>query len=138
MTPNRRSRLRRGAVLVETAIVLPVAVLLLLGTTIAGLGVFRSNQIACLAREGSRWASAHGPKYQTDQKKAAATAADVVTNAVQPRMVGLDPTRLTSTLTWNMGQTPPTVTFELSYTWVPEGLFSPVTFTSASTQLITY
>lgn len=138
MRPERPGRNRRGTALAEAAVVYPVAILLVIGTMIAALGIFRRNQIACLAREGARWASVHGPKYQADQQKAAPTAADVVANAVTPRMVGLDPNRLTPALSWNTAQTPPTVTFSLSYQWVPETLFPTRTFVSTSTQPITY
>ena len=138
MRSRRRPRRRRGATLVEAAIVLPVTILLFLGTIIVGLGVYRYNEVAYLAREGSRWASVHGPKYQADQKQSAPTASDVVTNAVVPHMAGLTLANLTPALTWNTGQTPATVTFTLSYRWVPEAFLAPVTFTSTSTQLITY
>mgnify|MGYP001151070634 CR=1 FL=1 len=149
MIKRRRSTNRRGAVLVETAIVLPVTILLLLGTMVAGLGVFRYNQIAYLTRLGARWASVHGPNYQTDQKKSAPTAADVMAGAVTPYLSGINAGDLTPTLTWNTGATPATVTFRLSYRWLPEISYasflpkgatttSAVTLSSTSTQLITY
>jgi hypothetical protein len=30
------------------------------------------------------------------------------------------------------------VTFTLNYYWIPEAYFSPITFTSTSTQIVTY
>lgn len=138
-TTNKSARTRqRASVIVESAIVLPILMLLLLGTIVVGLGVFRRNQIAYLAREGSRWATVHGPGYSTDQKLPLPTNTDVLTNAVVPRMSGLNTQNLTSTLTWNTGVSPQTVSFTLNYRWVPEAFFSPITFTSTSTQLITY
>jgi hypothetical protein len=135
--------------MVETAIVLPLTVGMFLGTTVAGLGVHRYNQVAFLARQGSRWASVHGPTYQTDQNKSAPTANDVMTNAVVPYLSGINRSDLTPTLTWNTTDTPATVSFKLDYSWLPEmpltSVFSagatqatPVTFTSKSTQVITY
>ena len=46
--------------------VYPVTILLLLGTVVLGLGVFRYQQVQCLAREGARYASVHGPQYAAD------------------------------------------------------------------------
>lgn len=54
------SRPSRGTNAVEAAIALPVAFLLILGTCVIGLGVFRYQQVASLAREGARYASVHG------------------------------------------------------------------------------
>ena len=124
--------------MVESAFVLPVALSLIMGTIIAGLGVFRYHQLAYLAREGSRWASVRGPTYQTDQNASPATASDVMAGAVTPQMAGLSPSLLTSTLTWNTAASPPTVTFKLTYSWVPEAILPSTTFTSTSTQIITY
>ena len=46
---------RRGVSAVEAAVVYPITMLLLLGTVVLGLGVFRYQQIQSLAmREGSR------------------------------------------------------------------------------------
>lgn len=124
--------------MLEAAFVLPVVILLILGTIVIGLGVSRYHQIAYLAREGSRWASVHGPTYQSEQKVSAPTASSVVAAAVTPKMSGLAANRLTSTLTWNTSASPPTVTFKLTYVWVPEAILPATTFTSTSTQLITY
>ncbi|MBS0265743.1 MAG: pilus assembly protein [Planctomycetes bacterium] len=51
---------RRGATLVETAIVLAVFLLLILGTVDLGLAVFRYNVLSEAARTGARVASVHG------------------------------------------------------------------------------
>jgi Flp pilus assembly protein TadG len=131
-------RSRRGATLVEAAIVLPATVLLFVGTTVVGLGVYRYNQIAYLARQGSRWASVHGPTYQSDQKVSAPTAEDVISNAVVPQMNGMSRSDLTGTLTWDLHSSPATVKFKLEYNWVPEISFSPPTFSSTPTQAIKF
>jgi Flp pilus assembly protein TadG len=57
---------RPGAVLVETAVVLPVVLLLLLGLLVGGMGVVRYQEVAHLAREGARYASTHAGRYAED------------------------------------------------------------------------
>ena len=127
-------RIRRGVYVLEHAIVFPVMSFFLFGGFISGLGVFRYQQVSMLAREGARWASVHGPTYQMENTKSAPTSQDVYNNAVSPRMVGLDPTQLTCALT----MTSNTATVTVTYGWVPEALFSPITFSSTSTMPITY
>jgi Flp pilus assembly protein TadG len=135
---NRRRR--RGTAIVEQAIVCPMMILLFLGTFILGLGVFRYQQISMLAREGARWASVHGPTYQAENPSTAPiTSQNVYNNAVAPKMVGLNPAELTCTLTPTpMTSTATTATVTVTYYWVPESLFSPITFSSTSTMPITY
>ena len=133
MRQRRHRTRRRGVVLAETAVVYSVALLLLIGMIIAGLGVFRYQQLSALAREGARWASVHGPTYQSEQNKSAPTSDDVYTNAIAPKMVGLDPTQVS----YALSTTTNTVTVTLSYQWVPEAFFGPVTLTSTSTMPIT-
>jgi hypothetical protein len=54
---------RRGAALVEFALVAPLVFLLLLGLIVGSFGVYRYLQVAALAREASRWAAVHGADY---------------------------------------------------------------------------
>lgn len=115
-----------------------LALLLVLGTIILGMGVFRYHQIAWLAREGARWAAVHGPTYQSEQTQSAPTAQSVLSNAVTPKIVALNTAKLSATLTWNTSASPPTVSFKLTYSWVPEAYLSAVTITSTSTQVIMY
>ncbi len=131
---TRPRRRRRGAVLVESTFAYVVILLLTLGTIVMGLGVFRYQELAWLAREGSQWAAVHGPTYQREQGAAAPTGGDVLTNAIAPRMVMLSPSALTCTLTMTNG----TATVSLSYAWTPEAYFSPVTLRSTSASMITY
>lgn len=61
--PSRRQTspaARRGAVLVETAIVLSVFLLLILGTLDLGIATYRYNMISQVARQGVRQAAVHG------------------------------------------------------------------------------
>jgi Flp pilus assembly protein TadG len=119
---------------VEAALVYPVVFLFILGLASAGMGIFRYQEVASLAREGSRYASTHGRQYQAETGKPAATAADVHENAILPKAVGLDTTQLASSVTWNSNNQPPnsTVTVTVTYKWKPE-VFLLGTFTLSST-----
>lgn len=136
--PNRpRSPRRRGVVLLESGIVYSVTLLLLLGVMIMGLGVFQYQQLTALAREGARWASVRGPKYQSEQSASAITAADILNNAVLPRAAVLDSTALKCSLdstAWGKGQASVTLT----YTWTPAAYWSPVTLNSTAVAPILY
>ncbi len=139
----KRLRRARGVVLAEAGVVYSVAILLLLGTMIVGLGVFRSAQVAWLANEGARWAAVHGPSYQANAHASAPSSADVLTYLnTSPKKLLVDQTKLTATLTWNTSATPKTVTFRLDYRWVPKtfvtGKSTTYTFSSTSSQVILY
>ena len=66
MLRRANSQKRRGATLVEAAIVYSVLFQLLIGMIVGGLGVFRYQQVASLAREGARYASVRGTQYATN------------------------------------------------------------------------
>jgi Flp pilus assembly protein TadG len=104
---RRHPRDRRGVTTVEAAAAYSVTLMLIMGITITGLGVFRYQQLASLSRAGARWASVHGPQYQSDQNTSAITSADVMNYLNPPsgggRVVGLTPADLTCTLTMPTG-----------------------------------
>lgn len=52
-------RPQRGQTLVETALILPVFVLVISGIIVIGLGVFYQQQVTNIAREGARYAAIH-------------------------------------------------------------------------------
>jgi Flp pilus assembly protein TadG len=146
------TRNRPAAVTLETALVLPVMVTFLLCIVVGGYGVFRYQQMALLAREGSRYAAVHGGQYAQDTGNAAATAQDVYNNAILPHAVNLDLTKLSYSVTWNSSNMPTspsssdyskatqnTVTVTVSYQWLPE-LYSagPITLSSSSTLPMSY
>jgi Flp pilus assembly protein TadG len=106
MIRSRSPRRWRGTTTVELAIVSPVLLVVLFGLVICALGVFRYQQVAALAREGARWASLHGAQYSQETGNPAATAVDVYNNAIAPKMVGLDPSSLTYSVTWNSHNNP--------------------------------
>jgi Flp pilus assembly protein TadG len=130
---------RRGALILECALVYPITFLLIFGLIIAGLGVFRYQEVGFLAREGSRYASLHGAAYQQATGKTAATPADVYNNAILPKTVALNPSQLTYTVTWlpdnKQGST---VTVKVTYHWVPEAFLPSMNLSSASTVPVIY
>jgi Flp pilus assembly protein TadG len=134
-----RAASRRGTTIVECALVYPLTVFLIFGLIISGMGVFRYQEMAALAREGARYAIVHGSKYQQVTGQPAATAADVYNNVLLPKMVSLDPARLTYSVTWTPDKRPgSTVQVQLTYHWVPEVFLGGIDLTSTSTMTISY
>ena len=143
MIAKRNRPDRRGAAALEAAVVYPVAMLLLIGTVVVGIAVFRYEQLQALAREGARYASVHGPTYATEQNSSYATSSTVLTY-VETMTAGIQSNALSCTVTWAPNppttSTPSTVTVQLSYSWSPEGYLPPqaVSMTAASTMPVTY
>ena len=130
---------RRGTHAVECAIIFPLLFLLVLGLFVGGTGVFRYQEVASLAREGARYASVRGYKYQQVTGKPAATADDVFNNAISPRAVILDPSQLSYNVTWNPdNKQGSTVTVQVTYQWVPEAYLGGITLGSTSTMPVSY
>src|SRR5579883_203583 len=132
---------RSGTSMIELAVVGPVVFLLLLGLLIGGYGIFRYQQIARLARDGSRWASVRGTQYAHDTGNTAATAQDVHDQVIAPNAAGFDLSKLTSSVTWNSSNSPyhmatvngsnvqvaNTVTVTVTYQWIPEAFLGGMT-----------
>ena len=142
---------RRGTSTVDFAITCPIVFFLVFAIIVGGMGVFRYQSVAALAREGARWASVHGGQYAEEKDQPAATAADIYTNAMAPGAVGLDPSQLTYTVSWNHSNMPlyvdedaenpvgNTVTVTVTYQWMPEMYIAgPITLTSTSTAQMQY
>ncbi len=122
---------------VECSIVYPVTFLLIIGTIIMGLGIFRYQQVQALAHEGARYASVRGPAYAAATGNALATASSVQTY-LGGMAVGLNGFQCTS-VTYSSTTLPCTVTVTLSYTWKPEGIFAAsITWTPSATSEVTY
>jgi Flp pilus assembly protein TadG len=102
-------RQRRGATLVESAIVYPLALFLILGIIIGGYGIFRYQEMAWLAREGARWAAVRGTQYASETGNPAATEADI-RDYVREFYAAGDPSEVNVTVTWNTTNSPTTVT----------------------------
>ena len=94
-TPNPP---RRGIQSVEAAIVLPVVMMLILGTFSTAMGVYYYQLVATLAREGARYASVHGSQYA--QYGPPIHVSDIYLNAIKPMAVGLNLSNLTYKVEW--------------------------------------
>jgi len=142
---------RRGTTSIEFGIACPIVFFLVFAIIVGGLGVFRYQEVAAMAREGARWASVRGTNYAKDTNQPAATPADIYNNAILAGVVGLDPARLSYSVTWNETNEPlrvetdvetpigNTVTVTVSYQWFPEMyLVGPYTLTSTSTAQMIY
>lgn len=135
----QRQHKRHGVTVVECAVIFPLVFLLLAGTIIAGIGVFRFQEVAALAREGARFASVRGGGYEFHTGKKAATPTDVYEQAILPKAVALDQTKLTYSVTWNPdNRQGGTVTVQVNYSWIPEGFLGGIQLSSSSTMLVSY
>ena len=148
---TRHIRRRRGATTVGLAITLPIVFFLILATIVGGLGIYRYQQVAALAREGARYASVHGGQYEEETGNPAATPQEIYDEAIAPRAVTIDPARLSYTVTWDQNNLPlyvdedvqeptgNTVTVTVNYQWFPEMyLVGPITLTSTSVSQMMY
>jgi hypothetical protein len=146
-----RTRVRRGATVVECAFVLPLAFFLLLALAIGSMGIFRYHEVATLAREGARYASTHGYQYRKDAGLPTGTSSDwsqdIWTNGIQPQLVSLDQANVSYSCSWpdivNQTGKPDNwpgskVDVTVTYQWFPEMyLIGPITLTSTSSMPIT-
>ena len=130
---------RRGASVVECAVVYPATFLFVLGLAIGALGVFRYQEVAALAREGARYASVRGYAYSMATGNMPATASDVYKNAILPNAVGLDTSQLTYSVTWNPDNMQGSyVSVRVNYHWLPEAFLGGVTLSSTSSVQVSY
>jgi len=132
------------------------------------MGVFRYQEVAHLAREGSRFASTHGGQYKQDGTDSATGEPAISSSAdlqayLKSRLVALNPNYMTVTASWsapanysprNMpsyDDTDPTlvppgqitiynyITVTVSYQWTPNFyLTGPIVLTSTSTVAMSY
>jgi Flp pilus assembly protein TadG len=142
---------RRGATMVESAIILPILFLFLFGIIIGGLGIINYQQVAMLAREGARYASVHGGQYALDNNLSAATPQTVYDVAILPKAVGLEGA-LTYSVTWTDDSKMPVylassnpdvwrrnnVTVTVDYAWTPLMIFTDATLSSTSVMPVSY
>jgi Flp pilus assembly protein TadG len=145
------AKIRRGTTSIEFGITCPIVFFLVFAIIVGGLGVFRYQEVAAMAREGARWASVRGSDYAEETGQPGATAADIYNNAILPGAVGLNPSQLSYSVTWNETNEPlrvdndvqhpvgNTVTVTVTYQWFPEMyLVGPYTLTSTSTAQMIY
>jgi Flp pilus assembly protein TadG len=142
---------RRGAVLVEGAIVLTVFLLLVLGTFDLGIATYRFNTLSQAARQGARQAAVHGALANSTMgiwgpTTYAGTADDgsPYAQAVAPMLVGFPPSSVTITVEWIDGgnAVQQRVRYTVSTTWTPTvtALFSSASYaqSAASTMPIAH
>lgn len=147
---------RRAAVTVETAIMLPVLLIMLLGILVGGMGVFRYQQIASLSREAARHAAVRGASWQLETGRTSPTGDQILNDVVRSRAVSMDPGKLALTIEWIDGVTGAVVAWDdsskaprsitaagepvanrlrvtVTYRWMPEWfLTGPITMQSVS------
>ena len=126
---------RRGVTVLECAIIYPVVFLLMLMLMIGGMGVFRYQEVASLARAAARYASTHGAQYRKDVGESVGTpgtssantqnnlmwysadptsasgsdtswTGDIYDSATRPQLIALDPNNLTFQVGWPMVTNP--------------------------------
>ena len=167
MLLNRKPTRRSAATAVEFAIVAGITFFLIFALVIGGMGIFRYQEVAHLAREGSRYASVHGGQYHLDGIDTQTGVPQVVASSdlvpiIQGKSVALDPTLLSVSVSYSVpGYTPPNmpfyddtdpnlippgqiallnyVTVTVTYQWTPVlYLTGPITLTSTSTVQVNY
>jgi hypothetical protein len=117
----------------ECAVILPLLFFLFAGLVIGASGVFRYQEVATLAREGARYGSTHGYQHRKDAGMPMGTSddwsKDIYDNAIKPKTVGLDSSKLKVTCTWpdviNQKGKPDNwpgskVDVKVRYEWLPE------------------
>jgi Flp pilus assembly protein TadG len=159
---------RQGATTVEAAFAYAVTFLLILGLVVGGMGVFRYQETATLAREAARFASVHGGQYaQENPTQATVDEAYISKVMVQANAFSMDTSKLrvqialntnkgsydwdstsstnnrwpTSSFVSNGAVTSMTntVSVTVSYTWMPEVfLVGPITLSSTSVMPMCY
>jgi Flp pilus assembly protein TadG len=90
--------LRKGAVLVESAFVYPLLFLMLFGLIVGGMGIYRYQAVACMAREAVRYASVRGSDWQVTTNQKSPTQEQIAQTVVAPLAVAMDTTQLTTTV----------------------------------------
>jgi Flp pilus assembly protein TadG len=99
MRHRPRSR-RPAAVAVEAALVHPLMIFLLLALIVGGMGVFRHQQAAGMAREAARYAAVRGSDWQKASDKPSPTAQEIRQHAVEPLAAGMDLGSLSVEVVW--------------------------------------
>lgn len=107
----------------EAAIVYPVLLMLLLAGASIGLGVFRAQEVAHLARESARWASLQPPSKRTP--------AEIMAKVVHRLEPGFDSDVL-EVKSARSTSDPNMIEVTISYRWTPEFLLVPATLKSTA------
>src|SRR5438270_5252271 len=113
MLLNRKHSARSAATAVEFAVVGSITFFLIFALVVGAMGIFRFQEVAHLAREGSRYASVHGGQYHLDGIDTQtgvpqiAKSSDLATY-LQGKAVALDSNLLSVSVSWSApaGYTP--------------------------------
>lgn len=91
---------------IEAAIVLPITFLLILGLLVGGMGIFRYQEAAHLARLTARYAAVHGGQYTQENAAAIQTGSlpsvnenFLAQNIAAANAIALDPRNLSVSVT---------------------------------------
>jgi Flp pilus assembly protein TadG len=121
---------RKAAAMVEFALVAPAFFLFIMGLVIGGLGVFRYQQVAWLAREGTRYAAVHGTRSEMSTGVRAASAQDI-RNHILSQSNSLDPSKLEINVIWTPDNSQKgAVEVTVLYHWLPEAYLGGIDLTS--------
>ena len=140
--PGKTCGRARGITALELAVILPVVLMLLLGTADLGIAVYFYNSLSEAARAGTRYAAVHGSNSQQAVGPSANDA--TVEDRVRRNVPGISSADLTVTSSWPDGNNAPgsrvIVTTDLNYKLAVTGLlgFKSVRLTSASTMYIVH
>jgi hypothetical protein len=137
MTRTNHKPRRTGAITLEAAIVHPVMILLLLALIVLGMGVFRSEQVACQAREAARWTCVRGSDYARETGKLSPSKKDILKQAVLPLASGMDPDSLSIQVEWVEGVTGLAIDWDLAGK-LPSGLVKGLLVTNKVRVTVTY
>jgi Flp pilus assembly protein TadG len=143
----RLQKKRRGATVVEVAVIMPFMVaIVVISIDLVG-GIYRYHQLATLARAAARYASVHAGQYKEETGNPVATVSSIRTEVLEKSSYGLDLNKMTCTLDWlptnnnypwrlesdTGAKKQNSVRVKLSYPWKPVTLMLfPVTLTSTS------
>jgi len=168
MVATNRNRWRRGAAVVEFAIIAPLLLFIIFAEVVGGLGISRYQEVAHLARDCARYASTHGGDYYfegTAQKSGVPSVVSsselrtFLTNRVALLKLDqieidinwtspttLSPRNMPTYVSMDPNQNPPAqvtlqnyVIVTVKYKWFPETFFTnPITLTSTSIMPMSY
>jgi Flp pilus assembly protein TadG len=101
LPPRPRARGRHGAASVELAFILPVVLVLILGTIDFAIIMYAYGTVSESARSGARYAIVHGSMAASPVGPGANDT--TVANIVKANTPALDPANLTIASTWGSG-----------------------------------
>jgi Flp pilus assembly protein TadG len=130
---RRRASTQKGSAIIEGACVTLVFLAMIFGIMDWSRMMFANNFVSSAARDATRYAMVHGSSSSSP-----ALASDLTT-LVKNEAVGLDPTKITVSTTWNPNNSPGssvTVQVQYSFQGIAPYMPSSMTLKSSSTMLI--